>query len=161
MTIYEVVSITIAICAIAVAVSETYLTRKHNRLSVRPSLHFDIMHSKGELRVSIKNKGLGPAIIKSFRVFFNGEELVGSAYEIANEISDELEIAHFAPKVYIPGSEQNFLPNEELHILRIPDLVSDIEELSRVREALVYLNVQVNYLSIYEESFSSNGPNVN
>ncbi|WP_394146559.1 hypothetical protein [Vibrio atypicus] len=160
MTIYEAVSITIAICAIVVAVSQTYLTRKHNRLSVRPSLHFDIMHSKSEFRISVKNKGLGPAIIKNFRVLFNGEELVGSIFEIANEISDELEIAHFAPKVYMPGEEQSLLPNEELHILRIPDLVSDSEELARVREALDYLDLQINYLSIYGERYSSRGPNV-
>lgn len=67
----------IAIAAIALALWEGAENRRHNRLSVQPRLGAEIdagRDTTGEyVRMAIESTGLGPAVIKTFRVYFDGE----------------------------------------------------------------------------------------
>lgn len=63
----------IALLALFTAVLSAYLTRVHNRLSVRPYLRLDHDFENGIKRIFFKNSGLGPAILKSIRVKYKNE----------------------------------------------------------------------------------------
>lgn len=58
---------------------QAVLLRKHNRLSVKPHLctwtHDDDSDKMYKIYFLLSNNGLGPAIIKSFKVYFDGERL--------------------------------------------------------------------------------------
>jgi len=54
-----------ACSAVFVAWNQSRLTHKHNVLSVRPLLELSLEYSLTDYTVKIRNKGLGPAIIKN------------------------------------------------------------------------------------------------
>ena len=73
--IMAVCAVLIALSALFVSVLQAYLTRKHNRLSVRP--HLELIKNispSGPASIVLKNHGTGPAIIKKIRVYVDKEE---------------------------------------------------------------------------------------
>ena len=66
----------IALAAIGLAAWEGLENRRHNRLSVKPRIGAEIDSGRdgsGEyIRMSIESTGLGPAVIHTFRVYFDG-----------------------------------------------------------------------------------------
>ena len=62
----------IALFALLLTFYQSYLTRKHNRLSVKPHLtvfsEFEYSNKIFTWNVTLTNCGLGPAIIDSYRV---------------------------------------------------------------------------------------------
>ena len=71
--------IIIALVAIVLAAWEGLENRRHNRLSVQPRLGGE--YSSGRqgdtqyVRIGVENTGLGPAVIKSFRLFLDGKQV--------------------------------------------------------------------------------------
>lgn len=64
----------VAIFALFVTTWESYQSRKHNRLSVKPFLGIGVdIHEKVEFTLS--NQGIGPAVVKEFSVYFDGKLL--------------------------------------------------------------------------------------
>ena len=69
----------IAVVAIVLAAWEGLENRRHNRLSVQPRMGGE--YSSGRqgdsqyVRISVENTGLGPAVIKSFRMYLDGKEV--------------------------------------------------------------------------------------
>lgn len=70
---------TIALCALLLTVYQFIATRKHNRLMVTPHLCLSTNTSQSdseyEFEALIKNNGIGPAIIKAFKLYINDKEL--------------------------------------------------------------------------------------
>lgn len=69
----------IALCALFFTAHQAYTTRRHNRLSVKPRLATfitsDRFPGKALLSAKLINNGLGPAIIKSFQIYLDGNRL--------------------------------------------------------------------------------------
>lgn len=71
----------VALCTAAFTAYQAYLSRRHNHLSVRPHLAQSFtktdVRADGTvpIRMRIYNNGLGPAIIKSYKVYFDGNFL--------------------------------------------------------------------------------------
>lgn len=69
-------TLVIAVTAIGLAVWEGVESRRHNRLTVKPRIAGAIdagRDSGGEyVSMSIESTGLGPAVINTFRVYFDG-----------------------------------------------------------------------------------------
>lgn len=64
----------VAVLALFVTIWESYQSRKHNRLSVKPLLGIGVdIHEK--LEFTLSNQGIGPAVIKEFSVYFDGKLL--------------------------------------------------------------------------------------
>ena len=65
-TILGIIGTMIAFSVAVVTIWQGFLMRRHNRLSVRPMLRIDRYTVLGEkVGISIRNTGVGPAIIKS------------------------------------------------------------------------------------------------
>lgn len=68
-----------AVIALCVAVWDGSETRRHNRLSVAPRVDFFTMQSlsmeRPENYLSLHNRGLGPAVLKSLVITVNGERI--------------------------------------------------------------------------------------
>ena len=64
------------------AVYQVFLTRKHNRLSVKPHITTWINEDSADryyiLRCDVMNNGIGPAIIKDYSVFYEGAKIGSS-----------------------------------------------------------------------------------
>lgn len=61
---------------------QAFLTRKHNRLSVKPHVTTWIDEDDAEgyyiLRCDVMNNGLGPAIVRDYSVFYDGQKIGSS-----------------------------------------------------------------------------------
>lgn len=78
----EIAAFVVSVCAIALTIYQAYISRKHNRLSVRPSLSTFIDSDPAPdnaritlVSVKLMNSGLGPAYIKSFEILVGGEAI--------------------------------------------------------------------------------------
>lgn len=69
------VAIFIATIALMISVWQGCEQRKHNRLSVRPLLNFDMISYNTTRSIKLSNNGLGPAVIKSFRLTLDGKQI--------------------------------------------------------------------------------------
>lgn len=71
-----VLTLIIAITAIGLATWEGLENRRHNRLTVQPRLDASIgagrEGSTEYVRMVVESSGLGPAVIKDFRIYLNG-----------------------------------------------------------------------------------------
>lgn len=118
----------VAIAALLLAVWQGWVSRKHNILSVRPHLVFltDQKNNGGRKRsavISVKNTGLGPAIVKDYIVGKRGVHAVLTGQiepeawgllltELCGLKDVELISTHIS-------SSRMIAPNEEIEILNV------------------------------------------
>lgn len=83
MDIHAKVSVLIAVCAFIITVWQTWVTRKHNRLSVKPwlSTWVETNSIPYSYEIRLNNIGIGPAIINSFDIYVDGHKVEGSGLE--------------------------------------------------------------------------------
>lgn len=67
---FEIGTLVIALCALAATIWQAAISRRHNKLSVRPVLTLYRRDIDGVIYV--RNNGSGPAIIKSYEIWKNG-----------------------------------------------------------------------------------------
>ena len=72
-TVIAASSVIIALAALGITCWQASLTRKHNRLSVRPHLAIQVVKDGSVLKVFSKNGGAGPALNLHSKVFFERE----------------------------------------------------------------------------------------
>ena len=71
---FGITSISIALAAAIITIWQGFLTRKHNRLSVKPILRIDTQFLLGkQCKILLVNNGIGPAIIKSVKYFIDDD----------------------------------------------------------------------------------------
>ena len=76
----------VAICSLATSIKLIFVAKKHNLISVRPYLALWTDNREATcFSLNIINKGLGPAIIKSFTVKVGGETIEGHRGEMIKE----------------------------------------------------------------------------
>ena len=69
----EIGTLVIALCALAATIWQAAISRRHNKLSVRPVLTLYRQDIDGVIYV--KNNGSGPAIVKAYEVWKNGNRI--------------------------------------------------------------------------------------
>ena len=95
-------ALVVAVCALVVTVWQGVVTRKHNRLSVAPVLTLYRREIDGI--ITVKNNGIGPALIISQEVYFRGEPLEEEFFQKA--IPHLIDSGHLLPGAAIaPGDE--------------------------------------------------------
>ena len=148
-------SAVIALCALGFTIWQFSVQRTHNRLSVKPYLTtWSHRGDNGLLRVDVLNNGIGPALIKYFKVYVDSHEVKGQ----------DLEIVRKAVKLLFPNYNftipyNSFLSegymmaaNENRCIVSInftgPNLPTDIE----IEHATKRVRILIKYESIYKDS---------
>ena len=106
----------VAVFALFVTIWDSYQSRKHNRLSVKPFLGIGVdIHEKVEFTLS--NQGIGPAVIKEFSVYFDGKLL--SKNPRADIYRDLLEGSIGKYKFHIPFEGACIKEGAEKSLLRL------------------------------------------
>ena len=148
----------ISLFAFGVALWQGYVARLHNRLSVKPMLHFDCGITSDDFFINLKNTGIGPAIILNWRVSFSGQKIGENSDQIAINLFKELEVEHLGGEMYLPGKLQAMAAGDIYEILKINNVEADSEVKARIGNDILWLKVTVDYESIYGEKFSVSGP---
>ena len=80
-------SAVIALCALGYTIWQGKQTQKHNRLSVKPHIASWSHRNKGDgfYKMEIINNGLGPALIESFTITVDEEEITGNESDVVTK----------------------------------------------------------------------------
>ncbi len=81
-----------AIVSLLIGVYQAYLMRRHNRLSVKPHLDLFMDCTESEFRLSVRNDGLGPALIISAKIKLNDARYDLFKSDEVNRLVEELAI---------------------------------------------------------------------
>ena len=144
-----------AIISLSVAIWDGIETRHHNRLSVKPFLSFDhstksstitndqnITTIKSRSTITVVNKGLGPANIKSFKIitFIADKKVVHTDW--------------FSALKALNNSQENSQTGtlDANSVLRADDSVL-LVTLDTSKKTTSFLQIEIVYQSFYEEEF--------
>ena len=72
-------SLATAVCALVATIWQAAISRKHNRLSVRPVLTLYRQENDGV--ITVRNNGSGPAIIQSYQLYSGGKQVALDAMD--------------------------------------------------------------------------------
>lgn len=158
-TIVAITGTFIALLALGITIWEGRESRKHNRLSVRPSLRFDIFFStKESSRIVLCNVGLGPMIVKKIQIITRDHVIDANKQDWVKEV-----IRHLAQTGLKNGHLGAFSLNpttfelddiiqagEQLNLL---EMIDDKSEDRYFSKALTRLGLRVEYQSFYGERF--------
>lgn len=151
-------SFAVALLAMAATAYQGWLTREHNRLSVRPNVRFAAyMEGAGHRNgIYVENLGLGPAILSSLNVDVSGQSFdilkPGGQRAALKSMGAELlcfqDIAPEPDTVLKPGDPQPFmvLTNAPIQQACLPKILA----------ALGYHAIRIHgtYKSAYDETFA-------
>ena len=149
----------ISLVALSIGIYQSYLTRKHNKLSVRPHLSISRVsdYDKG-LTYSLENNGLGPAIIKKFGIQID-EKNVPTENNVTFKALDTLKVSTENVGYYILDVDEAFSAGKQLLLLAFIDSEPQPEKYTDLNNILPRLKFRVEYECIYGEHFvlTSNG----
>jgi len=151
--VIAIAGLIIALAAAITTIWQGVLTRRHNRLSVKPMIRIDRNSITGQpFNITLKNTGVGPAIIKSIQFIVDGKRIPENSQDPGKEVLDALRLeTHNFYEIY---PNESFAAGEP-HIVfeSIKPMKSDMEAVKR-QETFKRLGIIVNYQSIYEERFT-------
>jgi len=144
----------IAFSALALAIYQGYLARKHNRLSSLP--HLSIRTNKlrdKEFSIILKSNGNGVAVLKNVFILIDGNKhnfsstSLKKAVKYANEvIKDGINVASgFSDEMLMPGEEVVLIKSEFGPSMKISgDLLDEVS---------LKIKLIVEYQSVYNKKF--------
>lgn len=145
----------IAISALGLAIWQGLLQRRHNHLSVKPHLVFDknVTDITPQITILLSNTGTGPAIIKHFKVYIDGEILNSSASIWHDTVAKKL----FTPQPVWSGgkhySKDDAIPvGAKDEIFLVKTTTQEIDPNFNSKENLKILSriqVEITYESVY------------
>jgi len=144
----------IALGALVVSFWQGFLTRKHNRLSVRPHLTFerDLGDREDSFGIHVVNNGLGPAIYSAFTLTVDG----GDSVRIENTIgwAEALSRAGLSGPFFFrfPEVGEALAGGGTIALLTCEEPAS--QGIIMLKEAIDRLTLTINYRSIYGETFT-------
>lgn len=149
----------IALCSLGATIWQGRMSWSHNRLSVRPMLVWvpgRILNDHGvTLRFSVKNFGVGPAIIKRRLFKLNGSDLVpesqGGDY-VRDVVTQALgrRFNYVLRRYGLPGIDSAIPPGGECVIAELEFLAADEQVMKLVHDS-TDVSFTLQYESLYGE----------
>lgn len=140
----------IAITAVLFTAYQAYLSRKHNKLSVKPHITISWANfSDAPISFTMCNDGLGPAIIKNFSVEVDGKVIQGDGPDVYKKAIISLGLQNVKYMSYNLTKGEAYSVGKSLVLLKFDEPPERYEELSK---DLSKLKFKITYTSIYEEN---------
>ncbi|MFA6599322.1 MAG: hypothetical protein WCS69_16495 [Ignavibacteriaceae bacterium] len=147
----------IALSAVVTTVWQGILTRRHNRLSVKPILRIDRKTVVGEkVSILLTNSGVGPAIICRVKFFVDGIVVEPDMMGTGNIAL--LKIGRDARKyrIFEIFPEESFAAGEQQALFESIDEIGNALIMNETKEAFDRISIEIEYTSVYEEKFKMN-----
>ncbi len=152
MTIELSLGIAGIIIALAVAITtiwQGFLTRKHNRLSVKPILRIDRNITLDDnFNIKLLNNGVGPAIIKSVKYFVDNTEIVGD--QISTQVLHKLGLFDSYEHFEISSGE-TLSSGEQRSLFKLLKKL-EVDALIDIMTTFKRCSIEIKYESIYNET---------
>ncbi len=146
----------IALSALFVSVFSLYLTRRHNKLSVRPHIIVRTDHTQYSYKIELRNNGLGPALIKQVDWHLLSNKIVSEdpdkfrdkVFEHIPIISDERVL------ITIIKEDVSLLPGQNIPLFELDTTDLVVNEINEILNEFVrHLRFKIKYESFYGEEF--------
>ena len=139
----------IAITAVLFTAYQAYLSRKHNKLSVKPHITVSWANfSDAPISFTMCNDGLGPAIIKSYSIEVDGSTVEGQGPELYKNAIIALGLQNITYLSYNLTEGEAYSVGKSLVLLRFEEPPDRYDE---INEVLSKLKFRITYTSIYED----------
>ena len=145
----------IALCAVVLTIWQANVQRRHNRLSVKPYLTTWSHREDKGLQIDVLNNGIGPALIKTFKVYVDSHEINGQDLEVVRKAVKVL-FANYNHEVPYNSflSEGYMMSAKEVRCLvSINFLGPNYPAVEEIAHAGKRVKVHIEYESIYTERF--------
>lgn len=141
--------VAISLIALFVSLRSLQIQRTHNRKSVRPAGHVQLLDSLQGLHVRIVNKGCGPMLIKEFTAI--RDEIINHniVYHLPENILDG-----FTHQIHTEPEGYWLVPGEELMLLSLQGDHTDqkfVNVRENVRSILSEIIVNLTFCDVYDE----------
>lgn len=141
-----IATLIVAMCALGLTFWQGFITRQHNKLSVKPMLKFVMKRELRFYELKLMNCGVGPARIMTFQNYFDNEPV--SEETILQSVLDNMEL----------DSEYNVCSNPDCFVIPVGESIT-ILKVSHKSENNLELSKSfskrywalVGYCSIYNE----------
>jgi hypothetical protein len=152
----------IATLAFGATMWQGWITRRHNHLSVRPLLVWHVARNNSpefaEITFSLKNKGIGPAIISDRYFTVRGERFIPTGLK-TDEVQELVQTTLARQFEYtlrqfgLPGNDAAILPQEEITVAKIAFHRMGPDVLTEVAKSIDYIEFCTDYKSLYGHKF--------
>ncbi len=152
----------IATLAFGATIWQGWITRRHNHLSVRPLLVWHVARNNSpefaEITFSLKNKGIGPAIISDRYFTVRGARFHPSGLktdEVQELVTTTLagQFQYTLRQFGLPGNEAAIVAQEEIIVAKIAFHRMRPEVLTEVAKSFGYIQFCADYESLYGHKF--------
>lgn len=159
----------VSICALLLTINQAVMTRRHNKLTVRPHLTSftdRILHPEitgvTQVKLTLSNNGVGPAVIRSYEPMLDGQPLdptkfvalLATAKEVlpVSILDQECRFAFFRKGYVMAKDEEKCIALLAI----VPTLDTDFALLEKAEQRF---HIRVTYESIYGERFGYDSRN--
>lgn len=153
----------VSLCALGATAWQGWLAYQHNRLSTKPYLVWHISrssvgHAGSSITLSIKNLGLGPAIVRDRYLSRNGVRYIpqGLAADEVRDLVKEVfaqKIPYILRQFGLPGVDSAIASEQEVIIANIEFPELSFERLQNAIEVAGDVGFHIHYESIYKQRF--------
>ena len=149
----------IALCALVFSIWQSSLVRKHNRISFRPHLttwaHSE--HTQGIYAVDLLNNGLGPALIKNFKIKVDGKVMSGEGTDpIDKAIKILFPSEQFNAQYAYLGEKYAMGAKDKCRVVIIQFYGEKLPASDYLEHTINRADLEVEYKSFYGEKFFFN-----
>lgn len=142
----------IALCALGVTIWQGYVTRSHNKVTVRPilSIYVDVA-DENKIGVRIRNDGFGPAIITEMTIEKSNQKFNLNSMDylsIFPEINEHFKFGLMNENFALLPSNDAWLMSTDKHKGR-PELSDSFVK------SLYLTKIHIGYTSIYGDCFTN------
>jgi len=154
--IFSLIAIVISLFSVVATFYQVELMRKEQNTAVWPYLEF-LPSTVGGLSLTVENKGVGPAIVHSVYLKYNGEPIEAqSERERLLALIDSVVGRRDFNFVYSTVNRRVISPGEEIQLFYFSDTLQNfIPVASAFAEADI--DLEICYCSIYDECWISRG----
>ncbi len=150
--IIAVSGLLIALAASVATIWQGVLTRKHNKLSVKPFLRIDRLITSGnDVKVAMINSGVGPAIFNSLKLKVGSEIFDGNDATSWDIVINKVLPQKYRVRYFIPYKNEMFSAGESHNLFELPASGLTDEEYPFLLNAFQRISFIISYSSIYEE----------
>jgi hypothetical protein len=155
----------IAVCALLLAVYTGLVARRHYRTSVRPYLihrldRRPVEGNKASVDLTLANGGLGPAVIKKYKLKLDGKlvntadeaEFARIVYRLFGHLPDRFETYHFAENDLMRKDEKQPVFAVTVDLDKLPKW-EKVDDVGRLVKLMDRFSLEVRYRSLYGERF--------
>lgn len=152
-------SLVVAFFSFVITIVQAYITRRHNKLSVRPLIEVNTIKRRNEpVSIFLINHGLGTAIINEVYFILDNKYYRICSHNEVDIFFDELN-RHKQPDDLIEVSTvippSNLGPDSEMQLLSFCNSIDDEDKFSLYSKLVDRINIKVKYKCLYNEEYTS------